>query len=81
MADLLERDDYLHKTSPDGRRSFRYGELIEVFENWICDEPVEIEGYQVISLKGLLEMKRGLGREKDLRDIRLIEEYMKENEV
>ena len=52
-----------------------------MFEGWICDEPVEIEGYQVISLKGLLEMKRGLGREKDLRDIRLIEEYMKENEV
>ena len=64
-----------------GQKSFRIGELIEVFEGWICDEPVEIEGYQVISLKGLLEMKRGLGREKDLRDIRLIEEYMKENEV
>ncbi|MBR2600407.1 MAG: hypothetical protein IKD84_05830 [Erysipelotrichaceae bacterium] len=81
MADLLERDGHLHKISPDGRRSFRIGELIEVFEGWICDKTVEIEGFQVISLKGLLEMKRGLGREKDLRDIRLIEEYMKENEV
>lgn len=81
MADLLERDGYQCVISPKGRRSFRIGELIEVFEGWICDKTVEIEGFQVISLKGLLEMKKGLGREKDLRDIRLIEEYMKENEV
>ena len=30
----------------------------------------------VISLKGLLEMKKSLGREKDLEDIKLIEKKM-----
>ena len=31
---------------------------------------------QVVSSKGLIEMKRKLGREKDFRDIQLIEEWL-----
>ena len=31
---------------------------------------------QVVSSKGLIEMKRRLGREKDFRDIQLIEEWL-----
>ncbi len=30
----------------------------------------------VVSPKGLIEMKRKLGREKDIRDIQLIEEWL-----
>lgn len=36
-----------------------------------------VDGIPVISLDGLLEMKRSLGREKDLRDIVMIEEFLK----
>ena len=78
MADLLEKEGYLHKITSDGKRYFKYGELIEIFEGWIFDQTDEVDGYQVISIKGLIEMKRTLGREKDLRDIKLIEEYLKE---
>ena len=78
MADLLEKEGYLCKITSEGRRYFKYGELIEIFEGWICDHADEVEGYQVISIRGLIEMKRSLGREKDLRDIKLIEEYLKD---
>ena len=78
MADLLEKEGYLCKITSEGRRYFKYGELIEIFEGWICDHADEVEGYQVISIRGLIEMKRSLGREKDIRDIKLIEEHLKD---
>ena len=43
-----------------------------MFENWIYDRIVSVDGLPVLSLEGLLEMKRSLGREKDRRDIRLL---------
>ena len=46
-------------------------------EGWLNDTFDKVDGYNVISIKGLLEMKRELGREKDKRDIALIEEFMK----
>ena len=75
MADELEREGFLYRYTESGNRQFKYGECIEVFENWLCDAVTYIEGFPVITVKGLIEMKRELGRDKDLRDIRLIEEH------
>ena len=77
MADSLEENGYLVRTNPDGRRYFRYSDDIEISEGWLNDTFDKVDGYNVISIKGLLEMKRELGREKDKRDIALIEEFMK----
>ena len=76
MADKLEKAGYLYKITSDGNRRFKIGDDIEVFENWLFDKVVTVEGIPVISIKGLTEMKQRLGREKDKRDIRLIEEYI-----
>lgn len=76
MADKLEKAGYLYKITSDGNRRFKIGDDIEVFENWLFDKVVTVEGIPVISVKGLMEMKQKLGREKDKRDIRLIEEYI-----
>ena len=76
LADLLEEQGFLYKYMDDGGRWFKIGEDIEVFENWIEDEIVFLDEIPVLSLKGLVEMKRKLGREKDLRDISLIREYL-----
>ena len=73
LADRLEKDGYLYKTLPDGSRQFKYGEDIEIFENWLCGGTAEVEGFRVITPEGLIEMKRALGREKDLWDVSLIE--------
>ena len=45
-------------------------------ENWLYDRVETVEDIPVISLKGLKEMKLSLGREKDLRDVALIDAYL-----
>ena len=75
MADKLEAEGYPFKLTESGNRKFNYGEDIEIFENWICGEIEHIEGIPVLSLDGTIQMKRELGREKDFKDIALIEEF------
>lgn len=73
LADNLEAQGYPVKRNENGQRKIIFNEDVEMFENWLCDETQMIDGFRVITLKGLLEMKKQLGREKDLRDIALIE--------
>ena len=73
LADDLERAGYSVKRNENGQRKIIFNQDIEMFENWLCDKTQLVEGFRVISLEGLLEMKKQLGREKDLRDIALIE--------
>ena len=37
MTDALERDGFFDKYTESGRRHFRYGEDIEISENWLYD--------------------------------------------
>ena len=76
MADELELDGFFVRYTESGNRQFKYGEHIEIFENWLNDSVTHVAGLPVITLKGLIEMKRELGREKDFKDIRMIEEYL-----
>ena len=76
MADALEASGLTPTILKDGTRKFLYGEDIEIFEEWLYDRVELVEGVPVISLNGLLAMKKTLGREKDLRDVRLIEDRM-----
>ena len=79
LADELEKAGRLYKITPDGNRWFRLDDGTEVFENWIYDTVVVVEkSIPVISLQGLLTMKRLLGREKDLKDVALIKEHLNE---
>ena len=78
LADRLERCGYATSILPDGTRRISVAEDIEIFENWIFDKIEMREGISVISLKGLLEMKKSLGREKDRQDIELIEQALNE---
>ena len=58
MADKLEAEGYLYKRTEDGKRWFKYGDYIEIFEEWLYDSVKIVEGTPVISLKGLIEMKK-----------------------
>ena len=80
LADLLEEDGHLTGRTEDGNRRFSYGDKIEVFENWLSGSIMEAEGIRAVSLDGLIEMKRKLGREKDLKDIEIIKRYMNSRE-
>ena len=76
LADRLEESGSLFQVTPDGNRWFRMSGGIEVFENWLYDGIVDIEGIPVISLRGLLTMKERLGREKDKKDVELIRGFL-----
>ncbi len=77
LADKLERQGYAVSYCEDGTRKILYSENIEIFENWIEDTVEIIGGVPVVSIDGLIEMKKKLGREKDLEDIALIEKVRK----
>lgn len=72
LADRLEAEGFPCRVTDDGNRRFRLGGDLEIFENWLYDRVVPVDGLPVISLRGLLELKRRLGREKDRRDVELI---------
>ena len=75
MADELEKDGFFYKFTESGNRQFKYGENIEIFENWLNDKAETVENIPIISVNGLIEMKQELGREKDFKDIKLINEW------
>ena len=71
LADSLQADGYPVKIKENGMRHIRFNQDIELIENYLFDKVQLVEGFQVISKEGLLEMKKELGREKDQRDIAL----------
>ena len=81
LADRFEADGYLCGQRDNGKRRFRYGADIEIFEEWLYDRTETVEGFRVITLFGLLEMKTALGREKDLRDIALIRAFQNSSQT
>ena len=76
MADELERKGYDTEVLHDGTRRIVYSQTIEIFENWIEDKAVSVEGLPVVSVDGMIAMKEKLGREKDWKDIMLIKEHL-----
>ena len=76
LADRLEREGYAAEVLRDGSRKIVFSETVELFENWIEDEVVLLEGLPVVSIDGMIRMKEKLGREKDLKDIILIKEHL-----
>ena len=73
LADDLEAKGYPTEIMPDGTRKVCPAPDIEIFENWIYDQVEIIDGIPVISVSGLITMKKNIGREKDIKDIQLIE--------
>ena len=76
LADKLEQDGYPVEVLQDGSRKIVFSETIEIFENWIEDKAVSVEGLPVVSVDGMIAMKEKLGREKDWKDIMLIKEHL-----
>ena len=76
MADRLEREGYDVEVLRDGSGKIVFSCAIEIFENWIEDQVILLEGLPVVSMDGMIRMKEKLGRKKDLEDIFLIKEHL-----
>lgn len=81
MADELEKKGYNVTFLDDGTRRIAFEDDVEIFENWLFDRVQMIENIPVISLKGLITMKKQIGREKDYADIRKIEDFLNGRET
>lgn len=68
-----------YKQADDKSRIIEVNDELELIENWFVDEVVFIDGLPVASLESIKKQKAELGREKDIRDIKLIDEYIKNN--
>lgn len=77
LADWLEEQGCAESGDRRDERKIDYADDVEIFENWLYDEIVLVEGIPVISLLGLREMKLAIGCQKDLRDVALIDERLK----
>lgn len=57
------------------------GDHIEIFGNWHADKMVYIDGVPAADIYSIRNYKKKLGREKDLADIAIIDQYLaaKEN--
>ena len=76
VAEALIRSGCRTSRFPDGGVKIQFDDVIEVYENWSRGEVVMIDSLPVLSLRSIIDIKRTLGREKDFRDIELIERYM-----
>jgi len=75
LADQLEKQGHCVEILRDGSRKITFSETIELFENWVEDTVILLEGLPVVSVEGMILMKEKLGREKDLADVRLIRAF------
>ncbi|MDE7221423.1 MAG: hypothetical protein K2O45_17720 [Oscillospiraceae bacterium] len=73
LANRLEQQGYPVSRCADGTRKIIYAEDIEIFENWLEGTAEIVSGVPVVCVNGLIQMKRKLGREKDLADIALMQ--------
>ena len=91
--DLIVKKDLWNKLSQEyvveGPKNnlIRIGE-IEIWNDWLylkesveelIDDSEIINGLQFIKLKYVLEWKKKMNRKKDIEDIKLIEEFLKDN--
>jgi hypothetical protein len=69
-----------YKVVEDNSRIIEINEITEILENWFVDEIQFIDGLPVGSLESIKKQKAELGRDKDIKDVKMIEEYIKNRE-
>lgn len=76
LVELFLEKGCKYTVEKDNSRIVQINDTIEILENWFVDEIVVIDGLPVGSLESIKRQKAQLGREKDIKDIRLIDDYI-----
>jgi predicted nucleotidyltransferase len=75
-------------THPSKKNAIQLGKIVEVYKDWVpiwdnnpgidilIDTADVIEGVRFVKLEHVLSWKTARGQEKDLKDIKLIEDYL-----
>lgn len=79
LIDKFIKEGCKYRLVEDNSRIVEVTDKIELLENWCVDEILIIESLPVASLESIKKQKSQLGREKDLSDIKLIDDYIKNN--
>ncbi len=79
LADRLVREGYEVSYGPSGNRKILIGEEIEAIESFFTEDSVRIEGFPVMTVEDLRDLKKKLDRPKDRRDLVLIDAYIREH--
>jgi hypothetical protein len=66
-----------YRVVDDNSRIVEVNDKVEILENWFVDKIEFIDGLPVGSLESIRKQKSELGREKDINDIKLIDEFIK----
>ena len=77
LCDRLEAEGHVPEITPDGRRKFALPGM-DIGERFVFERVDTVAGIPVISVDGLLQMKRHLNRPKDQADIKRLEEAVRE---
>ena len=75
LADVLSKK-YEVTFMPDGTKRFIIDADLEIFEDWLSGEVILLNDIPIVSLEGLIAMKEALGRDKDIKDIALIWDFL-----
>ena len=78
LFESLISKGYKYKTLADKRRVIEINDSIEVIENWFVDKAEPVNELSVATIESIRKQKLKLGREKDYRDIKLIDDYLYE---
>ena len=76
LAESLIQNGAKWQFLKDGTRRIEDGDTIELFENWLVDEIVLMDGVSVASVQSIRKQKVLLNREKDWKDIGLIDAFV-----
>jgi hypothetical protein len=68
---------YTCRVEKDNLRIVEINNSIELIENWFVDKIEFVEGLPIGSLESIKKQKVKLGRSKDIKDIKMINEYIK----
>ncbi|WP_346867392.1 MULTISPECIES: hypothetical protein [unclassified Clostridium] len=77
LVELFLKKGCKYTVEKDNSRIVQINDTIEILENWFVDEIVIIDGLPVGSLESIKKQKAQLRREKDIKDIKIIDDYIK----
>lgn len=77
LWEYLLQKGYEFRVEEDSSKIMAINDSVEIIKDWFVDEIEFIDGLPIGSLESIKKQKSKLGREKDIKDIKMIDEFIK----